>query len=234
MVKFMHIFQGESVSKGKVSGNLLYMEHDSFQISKSNTSDIDRELVKFQMARADALNQLQSLYEKALVKVGESDAKIFVIQQMMIHENGFTSAIRKMITEDGVSAHYAVFCIAQNHIKTLKSTKDEYIRARTFDVQDISQRVIRNLTRTKSFKTPKGKNLIIYKHTIMPSEMIELAHDNIIAAITCKDSCYSHSAILARSLKLPIITDISSDIAKYDGKKITVDADSGKISIHTK
>lgn len=228
----MHIFQGKGVSKGKVSGNLFFIENDTFSVPKTDSKNIDQELKKFQIARADAMNQLQSLYEKALAKVGENDAKIFVIQQMMIHENGFTSAIQKMIKDDGVSAQYAVFTVAKNHIKMLEATKDEYIRARTSDVQDISQRVIRNLTKNSGFKPPKGKNLIIYKRMITPSEMIQLDRKNILAAITFKDSHYSHSAILARTMNLPRITDISEDIIKYDGKKITVDADIGKISIY--
>lgn len=230
----MHIIHGKGVSKGKASGSLMFVENNFRNIAKTNADDIENELLKFQKARADAMNQLQSLYEKALGKVGENDAKIFVIQQMMIHENGFTSAVRDMISKDGVSAQYAVFSIANKHIEMLESTDDEYMRARTADVQDVSQRVIRNLTKKTSFRPPKGKNIIIYKYTFAPSEMIELDNKHVAAAITYKDSRYSHSAILARTMKLPDITGVPEDIFKYNGKRISVDADSGKISIETK
>lgn len=230
----MHIVHGTSVSKGKASGNLLFIDNENYSIPKASTNNVEQELVKFQKARADAMNQLQSVYERALHKVGESDAKIFVIQQMMIHDNGFTNSVKEMIKDENVSAQYAVSSVAASHVKMLESTNDEYMQARKADVWDLSQRVIRILTRRSGFKSPSGKNIIIYKYSFTPSEMIELDRSSIAATITYKGSLHSHSAILARAMKLPGMTDISEDISKYDGKKITVDADSGKISIETK
>lgn len=228
----MHIIRGIGVSNGKGSGKLRCIENNADNVKKTLASNIDDELEKYQKARADAMNQLQSLYEKALVKVGENDAKIFVIQQMMIHENGFTSTIRNMIKDEGVTAQYAVFTVANTHMEMLEGTNDEYMQARTADVYDVSQRVIRNLNKRKGFTPPRGKNIVLYKYLITPSEMIELDCQNIAAALTFKDSKYSHASILARTMKLPRVTDIPEDIYKYDGKKVTVDADSGEISIH--
>lgn len=230
----MHIVHGTSVSKGKASGNLLFIDSENYTIPRTNASDIELELKRFQRARADAMNQLQSVYERALHKVGESDAKIFVIQQMMIHENGFTNSVREMIKDENVSAQYAVSTVAESHVKMLESTGDEYMQARKADVWDLSQRVIRILTKRSGFKSPSGKNIIIYKHSFTPSEIIELDRSSIAATITYKGSLHSHSAILARAMKLPGITEISEDIYKFDGKKTTVDADSGKISIEVK
>lgn len=230
----MHIVHGTSVSKGIATGNLLFIDNDSFTIPRTNTADVELELKRFQRARADAMNQLQSVYEKALHKVGESDAKIFVIQQMMIHENGFTNSVREMIKDENVSAQYAVSSVAASHVKMLESTGDEYMQARTADVLDLSQRVIRILTKRSGFRSPGGKNIIIYKYSFTPSEIIELDRNSIAATITYKGSRHSHSAILARAMKMPGMTDISEDISIYDGKKITVDADCGEISIQTK
>lgn len=230
----MHIINGTSVSKGKASGNIFFIGNENYNIPKTNASDIELELKRFQRARADAMNQLQSVYERALHKVGETDAKIFVIQQMMIHDNGFTNSVRELIKDENVSAQYAVSSVAANHIKMLESTGDEYMQARTADVRDLSQRVIRILAKRSGFKSPSGKNIIICKYSITPSEVIEFDRRSIAATITYKGSCHSHSAILARALKLPGMTDISEDISRYDGKKATVDADCGKISIETK
>lgn len=230
----MHIVHGTSISKGIVSGNLIFASNDNFNISKTTNSDVELELRKFQKARADAMNQLQSIYERALHKVGESNAKIFVIQQMMIHENSFTDSVRNMIKKEHVSAQYAVSSVADRHIKLLDSTGDEYMQARTADIRDLSQRVIRNLTRRSAFTVPKGNNIVLYKHFLSPSEIIEFDPRIVIASITYKGSKYSHSAILARAMSMPSMTDISEDISCYSGRRITVNADCGQISIHGK
>lgn len=227
----MHIINGKSVCKGKASGNLLFVDDEKYNIHKTFCNDVELELKRFQKARADAMNQLQSVYERSINKVGEENAKIFVIQQMMIHENGFTGSVREKIVNESVTAQYAVSAIAKKHVDMLESTGDEYMQARTADVLDLSRRVIRILTKKTGFRPPRGKNLVLYKYTFTPSEFIELDPDIVSATITYRGSMHSHSAILARAMKLPALTDISEDIIGYNGRKINVDADSGRLSI---
>lgn len=230
----MQIIHGECVSSGKGSGNLIFLDDNSYKAPKTNVANIEKELEKFQKARADAMNQLQSVYEKALHKVGESDAKIFVIQQMMIHEHGFTNSVREIISKQKVSAQYAVSVVADSHIKMLESTDNEYMQARSADVHDLSQRVIRILTKRPNFICPQAKDLVIYKYSLMPSEIIGIDCNAVSATVTYKGSQHSHSSILARAMNLPSITNISEDICKYTGKKVLVDADQKKILIETK
>ena len=108
------------------------------------------------------MNQLQSIYERALNKVSEANAKIFVIQQMMIHDQSFTQAIRNLIVNHAVSAQYAVSIVASKHISLLRSTNDEYMQARTADIIDLSGRVIKNI-----IKSARCKFLQEKKHRIV-------------------------------------------------------------------
>ncbi len=227
----MYIIHGKSVSSGIGTGNLVFIKNGTYDVPKVHIDNVEQELKKFQNARADALNQLQSIYEKAFHKVGENDAKIFVIQQMMIHDQEFTESIRDIIRTQKVSAEYAVSLAASADIKMLESTEDDYMRARTADVRDVSQRVIRILTKCPAVRFPDEPNIVIYKYTLTPSEIIEINLKNVSAAITYSDSIHSHSAILARTMGLTGMTDISEDICKYVGRRTTVDAENGEVSI---
>lgn len=232
----MYIIKGQGVSDGQASGRLHIIENNICIVPEKHCKNIELELFKFQKARADAMNQLQSAYEKALHKVGESSAKIFAIQQMMINENGFSDAVRKMIANDSVVAEYAVYLTAHKYMIMLEDTNDEYLMARTADVHDVSQRIIKNMDRKKRnvFNAPKEDNIIIYKNYLTPSEIIELDTKHVLAALTFKDSKYSHSAILARTMKLPRITNVSEDICRYKGRHISIDANTGEVSIKLK
>lgn len=105
------------------------------------------------------------------------------------------------------------------------------MRARATDIRDVSQRIIRILTNMPHFSKPWGKNLILYKYAITPSEIIELMPESISAIVTYTDSYYSHSAILSRTMKIPYMTDVSEDICKYDGCNAHVDTKLGQIEI---
>ena len=158
----MHIVEGKSVSHGKGSGRLVFIDGNHYNIPKTKVHNIDQELERFQKARADAMNQLQSIYERALNKVSEANAKIFVIQQMMIHDQSFTQAIRNLIVNHAVSAQYAVSIVASKHISLLRSTNDEYMQARTADIIDLSGRVIRILLNLPDVNFFKRKNIVLY------------------------------------------------------------------------
>ena len=227
----MHIVEGKSVSHGKGSGRLVFIDGNHYNIPKTKVHNIDQELERFQKARADAMNQLQSIYERALNKVSEANAKIFVIQQMMIHDQSFTQAIRNLIVNHAVSAQYAVSIVASKHISLLRSTNDEYMQARTADIIDLSGRVIRILLNLPDVNFFKRKNIVLYKYILTPSEIIELDSDIISAAVSYHGNRHSHSAILARAMNIPGITDINEDIRNFSGNLAVVDADAGKIII---
>ena len=153
--------------------------------------------------------------KRALNKVSEANAKIFVIQQMMIHDQSFTQAIRNLIVNHAVSAQYAVSIVASKHISLLRSTNDEYMQARTADIIDLSGRVIRILLNLPDVNFFKRKNIVLYKYILTPSEIIELDSDIISAAVSYHGNRHSHSAILARAMNIPGITDINEDIRQF-------------------
>ncbi len=225
------IVSGKSVSEGNAEGKIVCLDDNTCIIKKMPVFDVQRECLRFHRAVADSMNQLQATYERALHKVGESDAKIFVIQQMMIHEQSFVNDVKGMISSEMVTAQYAVFSVASSNIKMLESTDDEYMRARATDIRDVSQRIIRILTNKSHFKKPWGKNLIIYKYAITPSEIIELTPEHVSAIITYTDSYYSHSSILSRTMKIPYITNISEEIGKYHGHNAAIDTNLAQIII---
>lgn len=228
----MYILHGKSISPGKGTGFLHSLDSFGYSADELYHNNLERELERFQKARADALNQLQSLYERAIHKVDEAEAKIFVIQQMMVHDMEFTGKVRDKIKE-GFLAEYAVSVVAAENIEQLEATGDDYMMARTDDVRDLSSRVIRNLTGQSRFEAPTGSHFVIYKETIVPSEIIEFDPKCVLAIITESGSQNSHSSILARALGIPYITSVKEDISKFEGRRTTVDADNDTITIIT-
>ena len=220
----MHIVEGKSVSHGKGSGRLVFIDGNHYNIPKTKVHNIDQELERFQKARADAMNQLQSIYERALNKVSEANAKIFVIQQMMIHDQSFTQAIRNLIVNHAVSAQYAVSIVASKHISLLRSTNDEYMQARSADVRDISNRLVRNLSGEEQIDWSTMEPSIIVADDLTPSETVQMDKSKILAFVTVHGSTNSHTAILARMMNIPALIGVPLELEKiHNGTRAIVD-----------
>ena len=229
----MLVREGKSVYKGVAIGKVFVFKKAEKNIKKELIEDTAAEIVRYEAAKAKALGQLKGLYEKALRDVGEEEAMIFDVHQMLLEDLDYNDSIIGMIEGESVNAEYAVFITCEQFAAMFLSMDDDYMRGRAADVKDISERVISILNGTQATPEAMPEPVIILAEDLAPSETVQFDKDKLLALVTQKGSANSHTAILARTMNIPslVTTDIDVDM-KYDGMTAIVDGFAGVIYIN--
>ena len=229
----MVVVEGKSVYNGIAIGKVFVYKKAEKIIKKEIIEDTVAEVVRFDAAKAKALGQLKGLYEKALRDVGEEEAMIFDIHQMLLEDFDYHDAIVERINGENVNAEYAVFLACEQFSAMFLSMDDDYMRGRAADIKDISERVISILNGTQAAPEAMAEPIIILAEDLNPSETVQLDKDKLLAFVTQKGSANSPTAILARTMNIPSLvnTDIEVDM-KYDGVTAIVDGFAGVIYIN--
>ena len=227
----MKKYQGKGVYGAIAIGNISLFQKPETTVKRVHIEETDSEKARFEQAKAASLTQLQEIYDKALKEVGEVNAAIFEIHQMMLDDDDYIESIYSIIESQSVNAEYAVAVTADNFGEMFSAMEDAYMQARAADVRDISNRIINNLMGAVSTKTDASEKVIICACDLVPSETISLDKDNVLAFVTAHGSSNSHTAILARNMNIPAVIgagdDFLSDI--HDGCKAIVDGFTGEI-----
>lgn len=229
----MHIISGKAVFGGVAIGKLSLYKRNEQQIKRYKIEDIQAEIKRFEEAREGAKSQLQELYEKALKEVGEANAMIFEVHQMMLEDLDYLDSIHNMITSQQVNAEYAVATTADNFAAMFATMDDDYMRERAADVKDISERVINVLLGNCGKAVASDEPVIILADDLAPSETVQLDKDKVLGFITVNGSSNSHTAILARTMNIPAIIQADIELDEtYDGAFTIVDGHTGTVYIH--
>ena len=187
---------------------------------------------RFEAAKEKAVSQLQELHDKALDDVGETNAMIFEIHQMMLEDLDYVESIVNIITSQEVNAEYAVATTADNFAAMFAAMDDAYMQGRAADVKDVSERLIQVLSDQNSASMEMNEPVIIAADDLVPSETVQLDKEKVLSFITMYGSANSHTAILARTMNIPAVIGIGEDLKKeYDGKEAIVDGMEGVIYI---
>lgn len=223
--KQMEKFQGKSVLSGVAIGKLYLFKKQEYTLVKEAVSDTEAEKVRFHRACERAREQLSLLYDKALADVGEEQAMIFDVHKMMLEDLDYLEAVEAMIDSDKVNAEYAVNETGESFAATFANMDDDYFKARSADVLDISRRVIRVLTGVKEGGIVSDEPVIVVADDLTPSETVQMDKSKILAFVTRFGSQNSHTAILARSMNLPSLINTNIELLdKYDGLTAIVDS----------
>lgn len=227
----MKKYQGKGVYGAIAIGNISLFQKPETAVKRIHIEEPDSEKARFEQAKAASLTQLQEIYDKALKEVGEVNAAIFEIHQMMLYDDDYIESIYSIIESQSVNAEYAVAVTADNFVEMFSAMEDAYMQARAADVRDISNRIINNLMGAVSTEADASEKVIICACDLVPSETISLDKDNVLAFVTAHGSSNSHTAILARNMNIPAVIgagdDFLSDI--HDGCKAIVDGFTGEI-----
>ena len=229
----MIVREGKSVFKGVAIGKIFVYKKAEKAVTKEIITDVDAELARFQEAKDKAMEQLKSLYEKALRDVGEEEAMIFDVHQMLLDDLDYNESITNIIKEEKMNAEYAVFMTCEQFMGMFLSMDDEYMRGRAADIEDISKRVISILNGTQVSPEAMPEPVIIVAEDLAPSETVQFDKSKILAIVIQKGSANSHTAILARTMNIPslVTTDIEVD-TKYNGRMAVVDGFAGLFYIN--
>ena len=222
---------GKSVFGGIAIGKLAIFAKAYHQVNREKIEDPQAEIRRFEEAKEEAKTQLGLLYEKALKEVGEVNAAIFEVHQMMLEDLDYVEAITNMIESQMVSAEYAVATTGDNFSAVFAEMDDDYMKARAADVKDISRRVVTILQGGSSFELAAGEPVILLADDLAPSETVQLDKSMVLSFVTRHGSANSHTAILARTMNIPALIgvdfpeDAAGKIGIVDGyeEKIIID-----------
>lgn len=226
----MLTLKGKSVFPGITIGPLALFHRNTISTAQRPIQDVEAEVARFQDARKVAIEQLKDLYEKALEKVGEEQAAVFEVHQMMLDDDDYIDSIEGQIRDEMLNAEAAVDRTAQQFAEMFRSMDDAYMQARAADVLDISRRVEQQLCGGPGVDFSKYDHVIIAADDLAPSETLQLDTDKILGFVTSAGSTNSHTAILARTLGIaavvstdtPLHTDVDGMMAIIDGLTGTV------------
>ena len=197
--------QGKGVFGGIAIGPMVFYKRSAGQIQRKSVDDPEKEIKRFEEAKTTAIDQLGKLYDKALQEVGEGNAMIFQVHQMMLDDLDYVDAITNMIRTQNVNAEYAVGVTGDNFSQMFAAMDDDYMRERAADVKDISERVVRILSGSEGDGLVTDQPVILAADDLAPSETVQLEKDMVLSFVTQGGSTNSHTAILARTMNIPAI-----------------------------
>ena len=229
----MQVYSGKSVFRGIAIGKISVYRKNEQQVKRVRTEDTKGELARYEAAKAAAVEQLQELYQKALKEVGEANAAIFEIHQMMLDDGDYNESVENIIETQKVNAEYAVAVTGDNFAQMFRAMDDDYMRERAADVKDISERVLSVLHGGQKRKVVTDEPVIIVADDLASSETVQLEKDMVLSFVTVHGSVNSHTAILARTMAIPALigTEELPLDDTVDGKLAVVDGLNGKIYV---
>lgn len=224
----MKEYKGKSVFGGIAIGRIKVYNKSEQQVKRVHVDDTEHEKKRYYAAVDKAAMQLQELYDKAVKEVGEANAAIFEMHQIMLTDDDYKESVENIIESQHVNAEYAVAQTGDNYAAMFADMEDEYMRGRSADVKDISERLINILSGFNASSMVSDEPVIIVAEDLAPSETVQLDKDKILSFVSVKGSVNSHTAILARTMGIPALigTPVIPD-NDIDGKMGIVDGNSG-------
>ena len=227
----MQCFQGKSVYKGIAMGPVVVLRKNDYQVKRTRIEDAGAEAARVDVALKASQEQLQKLYDKAVKEVGEASAAIFEVHQMMLEDEDYLEAIQSMIRTEQVNAEYAVAVTGDNFAEMFASMDDDYMKARSADIKDISERLVRNLSGQGDVDLSSIEPSVIVADDLSPSETVQMDKDKILAFVTVHGSTNSHTAILARMMNIPALIGVNMNLEELQtGMTAVVDGFGGKVT----
>ena len=227
----MQCFQGKSVYKGIAMGPVVVLRKNDYQVKRTRIEDAEAEAARVDVALKASQEQLQKLYDKAVKEVGEASAAIFEVHQMMLEDEDYLEAIQSMISTEQVNAEYAVAVTGDNFAEMFASMDDDYMKARSADIKDISERLVRNLSGQGDVDLSSIEPSVIVADDLSPSETVQMDKDKILAFVTVHGSTNSHTAILARMMNIPALIGVNMNLEELQtGMTAVVNGFGGKVT----
>ena len=226
----MQRFQGKSVYKGIAMGPVVVLKKNDYQVKRTRIEDPESEAKRVTEAVEKSQDQLGRLYDKAVKEVGEASAAIFEVHQMMLEDEDYLEAIQNMIQTEQVNAEYAVAVTGDNFAEMFAAMDDDYMKARSADIRDISERLVRNLSGQEDTDLSSIEPSVIVADDLSPSETVQMDKDKILAFVTVHGSTNSHTAILARMMNIPALIGVEMNLDELKtGMTAVVDGFQGQV-----
>ena len=228
---------GTPASRGIAVGRISFLQRNTQLASRHNIEDAEAEVERFENARQEAISQLSYLYEVTFERLGEQNAVVFQIHQMMLDDPDYVDAIEQTIRDEKVNAEYAVDVTGQKFAEMFSQMDNDYMQGRAADVIDVSRRLSDILNQDSGLKKPHQlvnaqEPIILATDDLAPSETVQLDQNLVKGIITSAGSSRSHTVIFARTLGLPAVISIGNKLTPdLEGKLAIVDGGAGIVII---
>ena len=226
----MQTYRGKSVFGGVAVGKICVYQKGEQTVKRTKIENTEQEKARFNAAVQESIRQLGELYEKAVKEVGEANAAIFEIHQIMLEDEDYLDAVQNIIDTQKVNAEYAVATTGDNFSNMFAAMDDDYMKARAADVKDISNRVVKILQGKKDSVLDGDEPVILLADDLAPSETVQLDKSKVLAFVTRHGSTNSHTAILARTMNIPALIGVKFE-ENVDGKFAIVDGYNGNVYV---
>jgi phosphotransferase system enzyme I (PtsI) len=225
----MEQFSGKTVFPGIAFGKAVVFIKHELSVDKSPSEDPSVEWDVFTNAVETADGQLEKLYEKTRAEVGEEEAMIIDVQRMMLQDEDFVEAVEALIRKEQSRAAWAVDQVGRQFYDQFAALEDPYMRARAPDIADLARRLTAVITGADTAFSLSEPSVVIAED-LTPSDTLGLDKKLIRAFVTRQGSTNSHTAILARILKIPSLVQSGIPLNKsFDGKDAAVDGHQGTV-----
>ena len=222
---------GKGVSNGIAIGKLSFYSNSSDNVPKYSVSATAAELKRYTAAVKAAKRHLMELYAEACKHLTKSESVIFQTHIMILEDSKFLENVKELILKEHFNAEFAVHNTALKIAEIFRSMDDEYLQQRYSDIMDAANTVLEILHPKKNVLNADEEPVIVAASELLPSETISLKQKNLLGFVTTKGSRNSHTAILARTLGLPLVTQIKGSLSRYDGLEAIIDGQSGRVYI---
>lgn len=226
----MLTLQGKSVYRDICMGRLVFYSGQR-KITRRTVEDREAELLRFEKALLAAKCQLRDLYMDSVKVVGETNAAIFQVQELLLDEEEYGASVRDMIVKERVNAEYAVRVTGDDMAQKIRAVEDTYIRERAQDILDVTGRLLNVLSGGLGIDLPE-EPFILAAEDLMPSEAAQLSGEKVLGFVLTGGSTHSHTAILARSMGVPALMKLGDVLnSECDGKLAVIDGFSGVLYV---
>ena len=226
----MNVLHGEGVCAG-VAGGKLYVLHRQTETPKRQISDPEGEIARFDAARERAIAQLAALEEETQERLGQEQALLFQIHQMMLEDLDYRESVTGIISGQLMNAEYAVDQTAAQ-FSQIFAQMDAYMQQRASDVLDVSRRLISVLMGREEARWAGDEPVILAADDLVPSETARLDRQRVLAFVTAQGTGSSHTAIFARTMGIPAVVGLGDALLPdYDGREVYVDGAAGEVYI---
>ena len=226
----MKILKGKGASAQITFGRLVFAGKEK-NVKRYRVADVKNETEKYKKALNVALEEISALYDKAVIEVGETNAEIFNMHKVMLTDEDFSGSVINIIESQEVNAEFAVASTGENFANMFLAMDDEYMKERSRDVKDISDRLIRILSGEKDAFEEIKEPSIVAAYDLTPSETVKMDKSKVMGIVTKKGSLNSHTAILARSMGIPAIVNVEDLSEELSGKYVIVDGFKGELYV---
>jgi len=229
------IYRGIPASPGVVIGKVFLLNRESIQVAeeKIEENEVAKEILKFKKALNDTKEEVLKIKEKVAKRIDPDHAKIFEAQSMILEDELINNAAVEKIKQSRSNAEFVYKKVIEQTIKTLSSSKDEYLRERIIDIKEVARRLIYNLLGIKHLTLESiDSPVILVAQSLSPGDVVHMKKESILGFATDMGGGTSHVALLAKSMGIPAVVGLKSFFSQIQDKQsIILDGIKGEVII---